>query len=597
MKTKIVGLLFILGILTVVPATAQSGGPWLLVESDNFTFFSNNSRATTQTVAYNLEEMRRVFAAMWSQTSVDSSVPTRIYLFRDEESFVPFRLRGVETAGYVVPHEHGYYAGTLVDAERPARYIYKEYILQLLHDNYVGLPLWLRHGLAQYYGTFEVEGQDALIGKVSLEYRALLTNYLGPNANFALDQVLTADEMPESPQTFFALSWAMTHYLMWRSEDLREKLRTYVREVTNGTPANEALRTIFAFDYKALEADLKEYLRRTEYNYQRVTFSPGAHPLRVRELTAYETNHHLGDLVIHAIPKRAATAGVHLLQRALEIAPDHAPSWAALGYASELQDNDPVALTQYAKAVELDPDDYLSQYLYGESLLRTLGGQRPTTGEGEEQLAKAVAALEKSVQLRPEMAQAWARLGFAFVLSPEASPRAVEVLEKALAQLPTRADVAMNLLLAYARAGDREGANAMIRRMERLKVDPASLGRAQEVRLQMDYHDAQRYYRQGNYDDAIALFTRIQAESQNPALKQAVDAALEDIAPVVDFKRFSELYNEAVVLLKTNDFEKTDAVLQELEGLAKAGMQEKAIATLREIFDRKKASRRPHGLR
>ena len=56
----------------------------------------------------------------------------------------------------------------------------------------------------------------------------------------------------------------MTHYLMWRNDGLREKLRSYVAEVANGTPADEALETVFAFDYKALEADLKEYLQRTE---------------------------------------------------------------------------------------------------------------------------------------------------------------------------------------------------------------------------------------------------------------------------------------------------------------------------------------------
>ena len=113
MKHNLVVVLLAGLLLAPGAVRSQGGGSWIRIESESFTFYSDSSEDIALTIAYNLEEMRHVFSQMWSLTRLDAPVPTRFYIFADDSSFAPFRLRGDEMAGYLVPHEHGYYAAVI----------------------------------------------------------------------------------------------------------------------------------------------------------------------------------------------------------------------------------------------------------------------------------------------------------------------------------------------------------------------------------------------------------------------------------------------------------------------------------------------------
>ena len=229
------------------------------------------------------------------------------------------------------------------------------------------------------------------------------------------------------------------------------------------------------------------------------------------------------------------------------------------------------------------PDDPLSLYLYGDSLVRSLGGRRPQDDAGNARLARAIAALEKSVQLRPSTGMVWARLGFAFNLAAQSSPRAVVVLEKAHELLPGRSDVALNLVLAYARVGNRENAEALVDRLDKIGADEATRGRARDVLLQMDYQVARRLYGAGKYDDAVAVFTRIQANASDPSLRQAATSGIAEIEPLITLTRFTELYNEAVRRLKRREIDEAAAALGELRPIARPGRQREMVDELLQV--------------
>ena len=327
-------------------------------------------------------------------------------------------------------------------------------------------------------------------------------------------------------------------------------------------------------------------MQQDRFNYLRVEIDRGAHPAKVSSLAPHEALYHLGDLLAHASPDRRDDARTHF-RRALELAPEHGPSRAGLGYVAELEGDDAAALTHYSQAVQQARGHFLVEYLYGASLVRSFGSRRPAGPDQEALLASGVAALERSVERWQDFAPAWALLGYAHNLDPKASIKGVEALENAHGLLPGRFDVAFNLLLAYARVDNREAADAIVARLRLLGADAATLERSREVILTMDFREAVGLVRQEHVDDAIALFARIQAESRDPALQERASVELEKFESTLQARRFSELYQEAVRLLSAGETKSATAVLGKMEEIARPGRQREAIEKLQQAAERR----------
>ncbi len=593
-----------LSLLAVSAATtAEAAGEsdrWIRVDTAHFTFFSNGREDIVRTIAYDLEALRHVLTQLAPGTDLDAAVPTFFYVFGDEASFAPYRLvrradRGsgpqhfgtpmALAAGFLVPHEHGNYAAVIGHPySRPVRFVYKQYVHQLLHDHLPALPLWLRHGLAEYYSTFEIDGDTAKIG---LPVQAHLEGLRlwGTVRTLALAEVLALDELPHDGGArggFFTRAWALTHYLLRKDPALQKQLAAFVRRVSRGVDPGQAFAEAFDVDLAALEASLETYLLQREMTYARIPIDRGAHPAEITPLAGHEVLYRLGNLLAHSSPGHAEAAARHF-RGALELAPEHGPSHAGLGTLAQAAGDDATALSHYRRAAQLSGADYLVQYLYGDSLARSLEGRRPQDEDAETRLAAAVVALEHSVALQPQFAQAWARLGYALNLAPEPSPRAAEALERALELLPGRLDVTYNLLLARARLGQREAADTAVVRLRWLGADDATLGRAREVQLRMDYREANRLVKDTRLDDAIAVFAGIAAETTDPSLRQQTEQRLSLLEPAAQYNRFGALYNEAVQLLREHRTQAAADVIARLEEITKPGRQRQMVDTLLEI--------------
>ncbi|MEM7351038.1 MAG: hypothetical protein AAF657_09550 [Acidobacteriota bacterium] len=609
MKSRSISLLLLAALLwtagsifPAIPLTAQTSptadGTWLRLDSQHFTFFTNGPEGVARSTAYDLELLRYVLLQLWPDSQFDPPVPTLIYLFADERSFQTYRLGGrgpkvsaepmkVDliggTAGYFVPHEHGTYAALVVDAEtRPVDFVYKQYILQVLVQKLPTLPLWLRHGLAEYFSTFEVEGDEALLGLPLTAHRNALASRFGARRHIPVGEFIDLAEVPRDPSvatTFFQTSWALVHYL--RSEpELSRQLGAYAARSVAEIEPERAFELSFDFDLATLEERLVAYVRRTKFNYLRVAIDRGAHPVRVTRLAAHQALYHLGDLLTHAHRDRQADARTHFLQ-AQQLAPGAGLGDAGLGYLAELAGDDDGARAYYEKAIAGAGDEFVVQYLYGASLVQSFGDRRPADDDEAARLARGIAALERTVELWPDFAPAWARLGYAYNLQPEATSAAVEALETAYGLVPGRFDLAFNLLLAYARIDNRPAADAIVARMDALGAQALTLQRARDILLKMDYNEAGRLVRQKRLDDAIALFARIEAESRDPRLQQQAAAQLAKFESTAQALQFSELYKTAVRQLSARQTSAAEATLDKLEALAQPGRQREETDRLR----------------
>ncbi len=558
---------------------------WLRLDTAHFTFFSARDEAETRALGRDLEGLRDTLAQLFPLAKVDFPVPTYLYVFRDGEHFGPYRSPGGGMSlGYFVPHIHANYAALNGNpAVNPTVVVYQQYISALLNANLPLLPPWFSQGLSSYYSTFTIEETEARIGLPVKNFLNLL-NTNDPEKRMPFATLLAMDSVPRTNELairYLPQSWGLVHYLL-SDEATREKVPRLVEALAKGAPSAQALEEVFGLTTTALDAAIHTYLTGESFTYLKVRVPPATKDTgRIRAVPPALTSFHLGDLLSHLKPRNETQARKHFMET-LAIEPEHGPAHAGLG--GLLEPASAEARTHYARAAELAPDDFLVHYLYGESLLAALGNRRPRDDDEKKLVAQAATAFRQSTSLRPDYAEAWARLGYALGLAGTDANEAVEALERALHGLPARHDVAFNLLLAYARAGRRESADAIVARLARTGTE-AEKQRASEVLMQMDYNTVDQLVRAHKLDDAVAVLVRVQAESSSEMLRTRAAKKFTLIEPAAQHNQFATQYLDAVARWRSDDAPGARVLLETLAEEARPGKQIEAVQILLDKLD------------
>ncbi|MGB5814305.1 MAG: hypothetical protein WBI27_03815 [Thermoanaerobaculia bacterium] len=512
-------------------ASVPSGDGWKQLESENFIVFSNLPDAATQEIGLDLERLRAVLEEIFPNATFESPLDTLIYIFRDRETFEPYALPGGQS-GYFAPHKHANFAavvGSNPDETLPV--VYRQYLHDVVNNNVPQVPLWFKHGLAEIFSTFQANDAVAQVATAGTAADGL---GLAGARRMPVGEVLSLETLPtdgEGMNAFVQGSWALMHYLLVDDEERFEATRRFVGELDADPTSSISITEVLGVDSSALEASVGEYLQQSPIPHREVAV-PASVPKNV-SLTPMEphlTLFHLGDLLIHVNPDRGADAEAHF-RSSLELSPDFPPSIAGLGLVSEEAGDLTTAEKYYSQALAGLADAFRLQVLFGEVELGLLGNRRPQTPEEQKRLDQAIAAFEKSVELRPGYGEGWALLGYAYNLEAKPSPEAVATLEKAYEMLPGRGDVAYNLLLGYARAGKRQEAIDLVATAEARGVSEERLAPARQTLLQLDFQYAVALAREKKYDEAAVLLENVQAEATNDAMRQQAADLLKQIKP------------------------------------------------------------------
>lgn len=150
--------------------------------------------------------------------------------------------------------------------------------------------------------------------------------------------------------------------------------------------------------------------------------------------------------------------------RAAELAPDENLPGVALGLILLQQDRVPDAIRVLRGRREQSRDDYMVHWFLGEALNRS--GARP----GSDDEAEAVEAVQKSVELEPDLFQSRVLLG-KMLARRGALDQAIEHLERARTIDPDDVSATYQLAQVYRRKGDAERANALFGIVGRQKAD------------------------------------------------------------------------------------------------------------------------------
>jgi Flp pilus assembly protein TadD len=563
---------------------------WIEVRTENFILFSNARETLTRGIGLNLERLRKALSQLSDDLQVNSPLATYIYVFKGHGSFNDYVDAGDTrnpTVGLFASHRDGNYVA--INAARgvnPDEIIYHEYLHYYLSNNTTArIPVWFDEGLAEFYSTFTVRENQVDIGRPVQRHMTWLRSHpmLPLDSLFAIERDSPEYNEGNKNGVFYAQSWAVVHILFGGKSERWPKLVRFLELIEDGSSVDDALGKALDTTKEQLAEDLERLLRADELPYTRYTFKDlGVNEEVVIEPMARpDVLYRLGDYLAHAEPDRTPEAEEHL-RAALKIVPEHPAAIAGLGFVRDLEGELDEASKFYRWALELDADNYLTNFLLAQNLVE----QYYRKSEGRiADLVRAREHYRTSLELNPGLAAAYAGFGYTYIFDPGNPAPGVRAMARAHEMLPHDEDITYGLMLLYLRNGDREAAERLERQLSH-SSDPALAALAFEALLNDDLDAANRAIAEQRLSEGLELIRKVQAKTDDAALQEELGQRAAEIEKVVEKNRLIALYNEAADLVNEGHLsaaeEKLARVLAETEDPELTGAAEELIRIIAE---------------
>ena len=470
MKSKTPIALVLIVLFTFSTSKAQTGSGWRSVRTNHLFVIGNTDPENLHQVAVWLEFFHGAFARLVSRNVIDSSVPTTVIVFRDDESFTPFKpvYQGQQKAisGFFLPGDDVNYIALSLDPRgNPYATAFHEYVHLHVKDNIPDAPLWLNEGLAELYESLQFSGGDALIGAPHYGYLYLLRSLeiLPLKTLFTIGTDSPHYNERDKAGIFYGESWALVHYLMLGDRARQDQFRQFLQRIAQGDDAKKAIEAAYGTTLDVIEEEFRSYLRRGNLTAQRVTgvANPetyGSYTATQRSaLTDSEALYYLGDLSAHM--GRYALAE-RVFKEAIARDPGFLPAHAALG-KMYVEQRRYAEAKKYLQKATSSTQSSLIHYYYAYVLSREGISE---TGEVS-QYTKENAALMReqllqSIKLDSNYAPAPYLLAIVDLVSGERPDEALEMAQKAQQLSPSNKNYAQLVEdIREHRAGDTTARN------------------------------------------------------------------------------------------------------------------------------------------
>ena len=482
--------LFLVVLLTLpTTAAAQSRDTWRSVRTNNLVVIGNAEPEKLRQVAVWLEFFHSAFGRLVSRNVLDSSVPTTVIVFRDDASFTPFKPlyqgRPANVAGYFQPGDDVNYIAMSLDLHErdPFSVAFHEYVHLHLRDNVPGVPVWLNEGLAEFYGSLQFTGGEAVLG-VTLPYMRLLRSQelLPLETLLSIDQRSPHYNEQDKTGIFYGESWALVHYLMLGGPGRQDQFKRFLHQVGRGDNVAKALENSFGMTLDTLEKELRAYIRQGELPSLRI--ASGDDPQAYASYTAMqrvslseaEANYYLGDLLLHIGRSEDAE---RYFRQAIALDPGLTDAYAKLGQLAIYQKRFADA-KKYLQRATTSPQHYLVHYHYAWLLSRETALPNGRISEySPENAAIMREQLSRTIKLAPDFAPAYYLLAFVDLVTEQNLEEALQMAEKAHRLEPGRPGYALLLAEIHAARSDVAAARELLEPLTR-DLDPKIRNEAQD---------------------------------------------------------------------------------------------------------------------
>jgi len=464
-------LLVLLGLFALGCAKPFEAQTWTELRADHFSVVSSADPGTTREIARNLEFFHAAALRVLGLQNFEAPLPTRVYVFADEQSFARFRPRADIAGLFFKRPERNY---LLIDASKPEltrATTYHEYVHFLMQNaGAVSYPAWYHEGLSEFLSTLEREG-DA--GRLSLGLPPPgRVSPLALGAPLSLRRLLTAQDTlrwsPQALQMFYAESWAFVHWMfigqVREAPERRDQLIAYLTALQDGSKPETAFESSFGIGIDQMEPEFLRYVQARRFPVGRVDAPDVAlRSPEVRRLSPADHLHSLAELALALGPDSAADPE-RLLRTALRTDPTHARSHATL--ARILAARDPAeARTHLDLATASETSDAKVELELGVTSLRLAdrGGQA-----ARELRTDGIEHVERSLTLDPSQIAPVIALAQDALDTGENLDRNVDRVERAVERRPGFAPLELLLAELYLARGESARARERVTRVVRL---------------------------------------------------------------------------------------------------------------------------------
>jgi len=246
-------------LLFLAPGAAQA--KWLKAESPRFILYGEGDANGLREYAEKLE----IFDSMlrFSHGMDVGGAPPRkleIYLVEDIRGLreVSPGLRET-TAGFYTASQGDIFAMAIRDTE-PDFVVLHEYAHHFMLQYFpYGYPAWLIEGYAEYFMNTSMKGDKVEVGRPNnVRAQSLIHARWIPMADVLGKTTSQIDD--EDTDSFYAQSWALTHYLM-TDPGRYKQLQAYMKAVGAGADPVKAMQDATGQDPAALEKILRAYAK------------------------------------------------------------------------------------------------------------------------------------------------------------------------------------------------------------------------------------------------------------------------------------------------------------------------------------------------
>lgn len=324
------------------------------------------------------------------------------------------------------------------------------------------LPLAVRQGTAEYFATFELKGDECILGEGDERYQAPLAG----GGLLPWDKFFSIDE--NSPEyglkghsftgAYHAQCWKLMHAVLTANDaaEAQARFRRLADLIYHSPSYLAAFASFFQTTPSRLDwamGGLNEN-RRVRLPFDRAGLES---KLRIESAPEADVRAQLYDLLVNSDRLAAEVQ----LDRAVALAPRSAAVKIAEAHQALRSGDRLTAAQDYRDAIAAgaqDPSAYFHSAV--QRLDDALAGSGGHVGTGGDDAVAAVAELHHCLALMPGYSQAYAELGRAYLAVPHVDRSAIADLKPALADPGLAPMIHYYIGILYRRLGDRASAKA-----------------------------------------------------------------------------------------------------------------------------------------